>query len=268
MARSEYRDLDTDVTLGGSGASDIYVPSQKAVKTYIDNATNLCYSVQNPQLTPTLGYATWTVTHNLGTTNVICTVYSNGLEIARDVTITSADVVTLSIPASTTISANVLTVVIVGIGGTGTGTDSTFSKTSNNPLSNSAITNNLMFMPGDSFYLSYGPYICGGYLTTAKKEVQFCITLPKIVSPQVSSYKVTTLECLIRVSSGGYLFSGSATSWKNIATDSAYNLYYWFVNPNTLALVLQRSSGAAFDYGTNNTPVAIQIGEGFTITFS
>ena len=37
MARSEYRDLDTDVTLGGSGASDIYVPSQKAVKTYVDN---------------------------------------------------------------------------------------------------------------------------------------------------------------------------------------------------------------------------------------
>ena len=37
MARSEYRDLDTDVTLGGSGASDIYAPSQKAVKTYVDN---------------------------------------------------------------------------------------------------------------------------------------------------------------------------------------------------------------------------------------
>lgn len=71
MARSEYRDLDTDVTLGGSGASDIYVPSQKAVKTYVDNVTSNVGTVKsvdsinpddngNVALIPPIAYGTST----------------------------------------------------------------------------------------------------------------------------------------------------------------------------------------------------------------
>ena len=37
MAKSKFYNLDTDSTLGGNNASDIYIASQKAVKSYVDN---------------------------------------------------------------------------------------------------------------------------------------------------------------------------------------------------------------------------------------
>lgn len=37
MAKTQKFDLDTDTTLGGSNASDYIAPSQKAIKTYVDN---------------------------------------------------------------------------------------------------------------------------------------------------------------------------------------------------------------------------------------
>ena len=42
-----YLDLDTDNTLGGNNPSDVYVPSQKAVKTYVDNNSGTVTSVNN-----------------------------------------------------------------------------------------------------------------------------------------------------------------------------------------------------------------------------
>ena len=36
MAATQYRDLDTDTTLGGNSPSDYVIPSQKAIKTHID----------------------------------------------------------------------------------------------------------------------------------------------------------------------------------------------------------------------------------------
>ena len=36
MATTQYRDLDTDTTLGGNSPSDYVIPSQKAIKTHID----------------------------------------------------------------------------------------------------------------------------------------------------------------------------------------------------------------------------------------
>ena len=36
---TEFRNLDTDTTLGGNFSSDYVVPSQKAIKTYVDNNT-------------------------------------------------------------------------------------------------------------------------------------------------------------------------------------------------------------------------------------
>ena len=37
IVSSKHYDLNTDITLGGEYSSDIYIASQKAVKTYIDN---------------------------------------------------------------------------------------------------------------------------------------------------------------------------------------------------------------------------------------
>lgn len=37
MATTNHYDLDSDSLLGGSSASDLIIPSQKAVKTYVDN---------------------------------------------------------------------------------------------------------------------------------------------------------------------------------------------------------------------------------------
>lgn len=37
MALTEHYDLDTDTLLGGNSASDLIIPSQKAIKTYVDN---------------------------------------------------------------------------------------------------------------------------------------------------------------------------------------------------------------------------------------
>lgn len=39
MVRTPNYDLDIDTTLGGSNASDYIIPSQKAIKSYVDNST-------------------------------------------------------------------------------------------------------------------------------------------------------------------------------------------------------------------------------------
>lgn len=50
--KTKFYNLDTDTTLGGNSASDLYIASQKAVKTYVDNKT------------PTVNDATLTITQN------------------------------------------------------------------------------------------------------------------------------------------------------------------------------------------------------------
>ena len=40
MAKTKFYNLDTDNTLGGNNASDIYIASQKAVKDYVDGKVN------------------------------------------------------------------------------------------------------------------------------------------------------------------------------------------------------------------------------------
>lgn len=59
MAIGKFYNLDTDNTLGGNNTSDIRVPSQKAVKEYVDNNAGPCYFdivLSNPtEVTPTPG---------------------------------------------------------------------------------------------------------------------------------------------------------------------------------------------------------------------
>ena len=74
------------------------------------------YAALNPELTPSSGVVTWTVTHSLSTAEVLVQVYDkNTLALVEvDVVRTSGTVVTLSWAASETVSANAYTVTVIG----------------------------------------------------------------------------------------------------------------------------------------------------------
>lgn len=97
------------VAYGGTGAT-----------TAADARANLGattkYSADNPSLTPSSGIVTWTVTHSLGTEDVVVQLRdkSTGATVEVDVTVTSTSVVTLSWVASATVSAAAYRVVVIG----------------------------------------------------------------------------------------------------------------------------------------------------------
>ena len=94
---------------GGTGAT-----------TAADARTNLGattkYTAANPLLTETSGSVTWTVTHNLGTRNVVIQVYdiSTFEEVIVDVDRTNTNTATLSWVAADDVDADSYQVVIVG----------------------------------------------------------------------------------------------------------------------------------------------------------
>lgn len=173
MARVLNANLDTN--LGGENASNEVISSQKAVKTYVDtqknelttnigdlsdlttsiktdlvsavNSLNIdtCYNAECPAITPVQDIATWTVTHNLGSSNVICSLYdSNGAEILKNTTIDSANQVTITFNANVAVSAGDYKVVVLSDGGTSGGggsivVDDILSSTSTNPVQNKVL---------------------------------------------------------------------------------------------------------------------------------
>ena len=94
-----------------ASASDTAIPSEKAVASALAGKS---YSAQNTALTVSGGICTWTVTHNLGTSDVEVSLYevSTGDEVMYDRSITSDNVVTIKILASANIAANTYKVVV------------------------------------------------------------------------------------------------------------------------------------------------------------
>lgn len=137
----KYFNLDTDVTLGGNSASDTVVASQKAIKIYIDNNSGgTGYTATNPALTPVSGVCSWTVTHNLNSTSVICSLYSGSIEIQKNVSIDSANQITVSFNAISEVAAGSCTVVVFSKGAnTSLVVDSSLSSSSENPVQNKVI---------------------------------------------------------------------------------------------------------------------------------
>lgn len=88
---------------GGGGTSDSYA-----------------YSTTNPSLSPSDGIISWTITHSLNTENVVCSLYSGTNEIEKNVTINSANSITVTFPATSTIAADSHRVVVLCSGGQGT----------------------------------------------------------------------------------------------------------------------------------------------------
>jgi hypothetical protein len=74
------------------------------------------YAASNPEIAPSSGIATWTVTHNLGTTDVIVSLkdLSNNEVVEADIATTNGTTVTISWNASATVAANSYRVVVIG----------------------------------------------------------------------------------------------------------------------------------------------------------
>ena len=82
----------------------------------LNDNLNMYYSEENPSLTSVEGIATWTVTHNLGTENVNCSLYNGDMLVLSSVSITSENVVTVSLNSTTDVPANTYKIVIISNG--------------------------------------------------------------------------------------------------------------------------------------------------------
>jgi len=94
---------------GGTGAT-----TAAGAKTNLGFTTK--YAVNNTSLTPSSGIVTFTVTHNLGTTDVVVSLKDLGTNemVEADVVTTNGNVVTLSWNAATTVSADSYRAVVIG----------------------------------------------------------------------------------------------------------------------------------------------------------
>lgn len=94
---------------GGTGAT-----TAAGARTNLGATTK--FAASNTELTPSSGIATWTVTHNLGTSDVTVQMreLSGNSVVEADVVITNTNVVTISWVASATVTANTYRVVVVG----------------------------------------------------------------------------------------------------------------------------------------------------------
>lgn len=74
------------------------------------------YSENNPALTTSSGLCTWTVTHNLDTTDVTVSIkeISTSEFVIADVVITSANAISIKIVSASDISADTYRVTVVG----------------------------------------------------------------------------------------------------------------------------------------------------------
>ena len=78
----------------------------------------LSYSATCPAITIASGIASWSVTHNLGTTSVIAMLYnSSGAKQECNIVVSSANAITVSFKASSNVTAGSYTIVVFASGG-------------------------------------------------------------------------------------------------------------------------------------------------------
>ena len=113
----------------------------------LNDGLNSSYSEQNPLLVSQGGACTWTVTHNLGTEEVSCTLYEGDSEVLASIDIISENTVSVRINSSANINANTYSIIVLAKGaasdssGSGSGggsitVDSELSEDSENPVQN------------------------------------------------------------------------------------------------------------------------------------
>lgn len=97
------------VSAGGTGAT-----TAAGARSNIGATTK--YAASNAEITPSSGTATWTVSHNLNTSDTVVSIrdLSDDSEVMVDVVHTDANTVTLSWTSASTVAANSYRVVVVG----------------------------------------------------------------------------------------------------------------------------------------------------------
>ena len=84
----------------------------------LNESLNFYYTEENPALTPENGDCTWTVTHNLGTTNVTYSIYQDSVPIMAEVQVLSANTLTVKINSLLPVSEGTYKIVVMGGGST------------------------------------------------------------------------------------------------------------------------------------------------------
>jgi hypothetical protein len=94
---------------GGTGAT-----TAAGARTALGATTK--FAISNPEIAPSSNIATWTITHNLGTTDVVVSLkdLTNDAFVEADVVTTSTSVVTISWNASATVDPNSYRAVVIG----------------------------------------------------------------------------------------------------------------------------------------------------------
>lgn len=97
------------VANGGTGATT-------AANARANLGATTKYAASNPEIAPSSGIATWTITHNLGTTDVVVSLkdLSNDSMVEAEVVTTNTNTVTISWNAAATVDPNSYRVVVIG----------------------------------------------------------------------------------------------------------------------------------------------------------
>lgn len=102
-----------------AGTNTTQIATTAFVKDAVDNAQSGIVKVEtfnNSSLTPSDGVCTWTITHTLGTTDIVCAIYevSTGDEVIMDVEATSSTTATIKFNAAASVAANTYKAVVIG----------------------------------------------------------------------------------------------------------------------------------------------------------
>lgn len=98
----------------------------------ISDFNHLAYTATCPAITISDGIATWTITHNLSTQNIVTSLYnSSGNEVEKDVLITSNNTISVAWKSSANVSAGDFKIVVLASGGTVSGADTNLSNITN-----------------------------------------------------------------------------------------------------------------------------------------
>lgn len=97
---------------------NVYYVCIKAYRKVTESSknTNKSFIITNPSLTPSNNICTWDITHNLNTTNIVCALYKNNVEIQKNTTIVSANQITVAFNSSDAVTAESCKAVIFGCG--------------------------------------------------------------------------------------------------------------------------------------------------------
>ena len=236
----------------------------------LNEAINSSYTEENPALTPVEGVATWTVTHNLGTENVTCTIYEGDNLVISKVSITSENAVTVSLNATSTIAKDTYKIVVMAqgsVGSSGGGSsitvDSSLNPSSTNPVQNSALYNEIFFKPNEIYtYPTHTTRRWFGLLTGSSKNINISFPLPKRKASNVNSFEVLDLKIVIRSNLGNYIV-GSASSPVDVTS-----LVSWtdFVADNMAYFCITWENAFSSSSATNNTLQEVDI-VNFSIKF-